>query len=62
MDHFVISDNGSGRVKTICSRPEVAYDVISGHDEGRRWVANFSSFRENRNLPFMYCVDDGRPT
>ena len=51
--------DGSGGMNAICSRPEVADDVISGEDvETLRnnsyvnlWVASFSSFQENRNQP-----------
>ena len=50
-----------GDVNAICSRPEVADDVFSGEDVDtfrsyafvNLWVAIFSSFRENRNQPFM---------
>ena len=52
---------GSGGMNAMCSRPEVADDVISGTDVGtfrcyayfNLRVAIFSSFRENLNQPFM---------
>ena len=55
-----VSD-GSGSMNAICSRPEVADDVISGMDVKTLryyacvnvWVAIFRSFRENLNQPFV---------
>ena len=52
---------GAGGTNTICSRPEVADDVISGTDVDtfrfyacvNLWVYSFSGFRKNLNQPFM---------
>ena len=52
-----VGDGGSG-VNAICSRPEVADDVISGEDAEnfKEYVfCSLSSLRENRNQPFRLC-------
>ena len=57
-------------VYAIFCRPEVAGDVISdgnvktikGYVILNFEAANISSFRENKNKPFVSCEDDGRPT
>ena len=53
--------DSSGDMNTICSRPEVDDKVISSDDVdtfrscvvANLWVAISSSFRENRNKPFL---------
>ena len=57
-------------VHAILCRPEVTGDVVSGENiktiEGyvvlNFEAASIRSFRANQNQPFVYCVDDGRPT
>ena len=59
-NYFEVGD-GSGDMNVICSRPEVADDVISGADVDifrsyacvNLWVDSFISFREHLNQPFM---------
>ena len=60
-------DDGKGGMNAICSRMEVADDVIAGtvvdtfqcYACVKLCVAGLSSFRENLNQPFMQCIDDG---
>ena len=57
-------------VYTICCRPLVVGDVISGENIKTTEdcallnfeAASFSSFLENQNKPFAKSVDFGRPT
>ena len=53
--------DGSDGMNTICSRPQVAGDVISGEEAEtfqeyvciNLYISSFSSLRENQNQPFM---------